>query len=790
MTATCNRRGGFALRLGTVAATFAVVAVTGPRAMAAGRSDATLVRNPGFEQLTADGKGLAGWGLPHSPGVRFAWDDEVRHTGARSARVDGLAPDKQSRFVQAWRQDVGPLPVGPLFLSVWVKADAVTSGRINVLHRDKDGKVLRNQSVGQFDGAFDWREMGGVLTQPPGTASLQLVMGLSKSTGRAWFDEVSLAPLGNKGLRFGRLTLTPTDPQVAGATVRARFDIMVGECGLAEGGSVSLRWGHWRPGREFRLRRFDVTCDDASAKFRAEIPPRKTSWPPTPKPVACAVSLTKGGALEPGAKIVIAADLTYTPHTNVFCAIDGTIAPQRGGLPRPLSGRYDLRARSGPAAAIRCLAEARPISGQPGRVVVAVVDRHGNPAKAFRGEIRITRNSSAGLPDVYTFTTADAGSHAFTGRFPASTVSRIRVACGGLSAASNPILPRSADEPGVYFGDIHSHCEVSADAVGDPDLAYEYARRFWGLDFACLSDHSPRGAKWRRIVEVGNRHNADGRFVTLLGFEWSDAIRGHRNAYYREDIGSEQPRGMRHNMEEWWRFFDAAKIRVLTVPHHPNTQSKAKRPDGKPVWGPVDWSVVNHTYQRIVEICQNRGSFEVPGPKPDLRVIREDCGASVQAALVRGHRLGFIGSTDTHSGRPGTGEARCAIVSPDFTRRGLWDAMYARRCYATTGKHILVLFTLNGRPMGSELTVADHRTARTIEWRVVGTGPLERVDLLRNNKVVRSWPGDGRDDLAGTFRLDGPLGETEWWYLRAVQEDTELAWSSPIWVTGESKTGK
>ena len=69
-----------------------------------------------------------------------------------------------------------------------------------------------------------------------------------------------------------------------------------------------------------------------------------------------------------------------------------------------------------------------------------------------------------------------------------------------MAATSNPILPREEGEPGVWFGDIHSHCEISADAVGDPDEAYDYARRFWGLDVAALSDHSPRGAKWARAV--------------------------------------------------------------------------------------------------------------------------------------------------------------------------------------------------------------------------------------------------------------------------------------------------
>ena len=196
-----------------------------------------------------------------------------------------------------------------------------------------------------------------------------------------------------------------------------------------------------------------------------------------------------------------------------------------------------------------------------------------------------------------------------------------------------------------------------------------------------------------------------------------------------------------------------------------------------------DWSVVNHKYQRVVELNQNRGSFEAPGgPLPELRIMRDDCGSSVQTALAKGHRLGFIGSTDAHSGRPGDGPARCAIASPELERSSLWDALNARSCYATSGKHIIVLFAVNGEPMGSELQVDDPTTRREVDWRIAGTGPIERIDLIRNNEVIYSQSGDGELDVAGSFAYLPELTDTEWWYVRVVQEDTEMAWGSPVWV--------
>ena len=444
-----------------------------------------------------------------------------------------------------------------------------------------------------------------------------------------------------------------------------------------------------------------------------------------------------------------------------------------------------MRAKGGPAAKLACTAEARPLAGQPGRVTVAATDEFGNPAGDFRGTVDLKCNTETDIPSSYTFTEEDAGSHDFTVESPPGAVSRVTATSGAMSVTSNPILPRSEGEPGIYFGDIHVHCEISGDGVGDPDLAYEHARRFMGLDFAALSDHSPTGRNWEKTIEVGNRHNVPGRFPAILGFEWSDTVKGHRNVYYRGDSGPQHPQGMAHNMETWWEFLDEDGTPAITVPHHPNTQSAAKRPDGKPVWGPMDWSVINHKYQRIAELNQNRGSFEVPGgPLPELRVMREDCGSSVQTALELGHRLGFIGSTDAHSGRPGDGQARCAAVTPTYTREGLWDALHGRSCYATSGKHMIVLLKVNGEPMGSEIQAADAAARREVDWRVVGTGPIQRVDLIRNNDVAYSQEGEGKEDVAGSFAYLEPLAQTEWWYVRVVQEDTEMAWSSPVWVDG------
>lgn len=762
----------------------AVAAALAP--ILAGPSD-NLVANGGFETVTEDGRWAAGWMRLTMAGARLVVDSGVSHSGSRSGRVDGTAPEQQGRYVRAWRQDIGPLPSASLWVSMWVKARNLTDGRVNILHKDPDGDVLFNQHLASFEGTFDWREIGGIVTPVQGATALQLVMGLVRSSGSVWFDDVVVAPLADQAANFGEMRMEPDGPGPAGGKRPVQFHFTIGRCGIEPGGSLMLQWQRWRPAAEFRLGKFSVHCDQPGARFRIAVPARKRTWPPQPRPTACIATLQGPSALKPGAHVTISASMTYTQHTNVSCRIVGLIAPRLRAAGRPMAGGAVVRARPGAVADLRCIAEARPLIGQPGRLVVAVTDKFGNPVEDFRGTVRLAGDASASLPSTYTFTAADAGSHEFAITFAKARVVHVTARLGGLLARSNPILPRSGGEPGVFFGDIHSHCEISADAVGSPDHAYDYARRFWGLDFAALSDHSPRGELWRRAVEAANRHNQPGSFVTFVAFEWSDPRHGHRNIYYRGNDGPEMPLGKPDNMQSWWKFLDAQGVRALTIPHHPNTVSRARGADGKPVWGPMDWSAKNHKYQRVVEICQNRGSFELPGgPFPQLRVLRKDEGASVQTALALGHRLGFIASTDTHSGRPGTGTGRCAIIAPELTRPALWDALYARRCYATSGAHLLVFFSLNGRPMGSEINGQRPDTARTIDWRVIGTSPIRQVDLLCNNRIYRSWQGNGREDVSGSLRHEGRLNGLEWWYLRVVQEDGEMAWSSPIWISSGS----
>ena len=66
--------------------------------------------------------------------------------------------------------------------------------------------------------------------------------------------------------------------------------------------------------------------------------------------------------------------------------------------------------------------------------------------------------------------------------------------------------------------------------------------------------------------------------------------------------------------------------------------------------------------------------------------------------------------------------------------------------------------------------------------RVVGTSAMSKVEVIKNEEIVYSTR-PGEREVALTFLdQDVSLG-TSYYYVRALQDDWEIAWGSPIWVT-------
>jgi hypothetical protein len=158
--------------------------------------------------------------------------------------------------------------------------------------------------------------------------------------------------------------------------------------------------------------------------------------------------------------------------------------------------------------------------------------------------------------------------------------------------------------------------------------------------------------------------------------------------------------------------------------------------------------------------------------------------------------MGLIASSDNHVGMPGRsypGDRQahtpfkgglCAIWALELTRAALFAALKQRRCYGTTGARIIVRFSVNGQPMGSDVTAEGQTVSAAVE--VLGTDELRAVEVVTAGRAVRTLPlKRGEAGLSAT--IDLPAIDGSHYYLRVSQIDGERAWSSPVFINGGSK---
>jgi hypothetical protein len=86
------------------------------------------------------------------------------------------------------------------------------------------------------------------------------------------------------------------------------------------------------------------------------------------------------------------------------------------------------------------------------------------------------------------------------------------------------------------------------------------------------------------------------------------------------------------------------------------------------------------------------------------------------------------------------------------------------------------MFTKNGALMGSELPAG---AGKRIVIEAAGEEPLKAVELLKDGEPWRRFRPEG-DEFRAEFDVE--CADPSNWYVRVVQADNHLAYSSPIWL--------
>lgn len=330
------------------------------------------------------------------------------------------------------------------------------------------------------------------------------------------------------------------------------------------------------------------------------------------------------------------------------------------------------------------------------------------------------------------------------------------------------------------FGDIHGQSGIS-DGMGEIDQYFHYASMRAHLDFTALTDHDcypdwMSESEWEWIRTTSSLFNCDGQLTTLLSYEWTpNEYRydyGHKNVYYPGDDGGLYRSGDEGGMTPDRLFASVKQFGAMAFPHHPAATWTM-------VSAATDWAFHDEQVQRLVEIYSRHAPFEFYGNtsvftknNPQLR------HCSVQDALKLGYHLGFTAGSDSHQMEHGVEGGIIGMLVKRLNRGEVFEGLYSRSCWATTGARILLSLKLNGQSMGSVVRLKAG-TRITVEASVLGTHACT-VELLCDNQVVHTQGSHG--DACDFSFIDTAVATRSWYYLRVNQDDHHQAWSSPVWV--------
>ena len=323
------------------------------------------------------------------------------------------------------------------------------------------------------------------------------------------------------------------------------------------------------------------------------------------------------------------------------------------------------------------------------------------------------------------------------------------------SRAVSPCAYPLPDGLCVYYGDLHSHTGYS-DGQGTPQQAYRTARDN-GLDFLAITDHAEQlsSDEWADILTQAQAATQEGQFVALRGFEWT-SNHGHLNIF--NTVRRVRANDSRYNtLTELYAWLsDPAQIHSIAQFNHPFYPSDPF--DGWQYDAPAD---------AHVNLIETHNGY--------YRMIAE-----YHDALMAGWHVGVASNSDTHQANWGERKARTGILAPGLTLYHVLEALRTRRTFSTDDDNFILAMRANGFWMGAVIPV----TPVHFDFYAFDPDPDDRiltVTLLQNGEPFWSRTV-GTTTFTASLTLSDPPPVGTWWYLKAVQQDGEEAYSSPIWV--------
>ncbi|MDX1357892.1 MAG: DUF3604 domain-containing protein, partial [Clostridia bacterium] len=280
------------------------------------------------------------------------------------------------------------------------------------------------------------------------------------------------------------------------------------------------------------------------------------------------------------------------------------------------------------------------------------------------------------------------------------------------------------------FGDLRNALEA---AKGHLDFCAVTGHAHWpdiykrNKDTGFIIDYHRDGfgklsKNWDKVTGEIAKANIPGEFVTFQSYEMHSSKFGDHH-FISPDDGFNLNAG-----DSPAQVVKSHSTDVMAIPHHIAYT---------PGYRGINWDNFDGNISPVVEVYSKHGcGVSEESANEYLHTMGPRDGRNtVYAGLLKGKKFGFAASTDHHAGYPGSyGDGITAVLADNLSRESIWEAIKKRRVYALTGDRIRCIFTVNGRPMGSEIQegIADV---------VLGTetvGFIDKAVIYKNLKPIKS----------------------------------------------------
>ncbi|MBU1210696.1 MAG: DUF3604 domain-containing protein [Alphaproteobacteria bacterium] len=458
----------------------------------------------------------------------------------------------------------------------------------------------------------------------------------------------------------------------------------------------------------------------------------------------------------------------------------------------------------GPGVDWHAIAPTLVRAGEPFKLAVKANDVWGNPSDQMERTLHLSADDAnvAELPGTIALRKGEfaaiADGLALGG--PGEAIITVRDEAGNVLCRSNPIraIADPAGEALVHFwGDTHGQ---SNETLGTND-ARDYM--LFGRDRAFLdvmghqgNDFQMTGSFWRDLNELTAELDKPGSFVCIPGYEWSanTAVGGDRNVHYRHE-GETIHRSSHAQIADPTDLVDEESD--AHTAHELFDKLRGK-----------DCVVMAHVGGRYADV-----TFAHDEELETAVEVHSDWGTFewiVWDALEKGFRVGIVGNSDGHKGRPGAsypgasffgsqGGLTC-FLAPRLDRDAIFEAMRRRHHYATTGNRMLldvsvttpsdstlILNKAIAAPAGSlttrKLIMGDIASVSSdevmLDVGVVGSAPIERLDIFRGRELIETVRPYSSAELGRRIRITMEGAE-----YRGRARTT--VWDGMLKVTGNS----